>query len=195
MWTRDTAYASVLGLAQLDPIRTRNSLAFKLSTRRDGSDLQIIQDTGTGGSHPVSTDRVVWAMGAWSVLHTLQEPDRSDFQALTYEALKNTANHDRALVWDSEDGLYFGEMSFLDWREQSYPDFTAADPAQIAMSKTLSTNVAHLRLLEITAALAENQGLSQDEAQFGSWASDLRTAIEAIWLPEQDIGAPTSLTT
>ena len=186
VWTRDTAYASVLSLALLDPIRTRNSLAFKLSTRRNGSNLQIIQDTGTGGSYPVSTDRVVWSMGALSVLHALQEPDRSDFQSLAYEALKNTANHDRALVWDDEDGLYYGEMSFLDWREQSYPDFTAADPTQIAMSKTLSTNVAHLRLLEITASLAERQGLSEDASQYSNWAADLHAAIEEkFWLADQ----------
>jgi len=28
---------------------------------------RIIQDTGTGGSYPVSTRRVVWAIAAWEV--------------------------------------------------------------------------------------------------------------------------------
>ena len=51
VWTRDTAYAANLGLGWLDPARAKSTLDFKLSTRRDGTDLQIVQDTGTGGSY------------------------------------------------------------------------------------------------------------------------------------------------
>ena len=35
-WTRDLSYAASLGLALLDPQRTRNSLLFKLSGYRNG---------------------------------------------------------------------------------------------------------------------------------------------------------------
>ena len=61
VWTRDIAYATELGLAWLDPERAANSLLLKLSERKDGGDLQMVQDTGTGGSWPVSTDRITWA--------------------------------------------------------------------------------------------------------------------------------------
>src|SRR5690606_12376883 len=64
VWTRDTAYAVDLALAAIDPLRARNSLELKLSERRGGGDVQVVQDTGSGGSYPISTDRVAWAYGA-----------------------------------------------------------------------------------------------------------------------------------
>ncbi len=69
--------------------------------------------------------------------------------------MTNTAEHDRRVVFDPNDGLYRGEQSFLDWREQSYPAWVATDTVHIGMSKALSTNVAHHALLDITASLAE----------------------------------------
>ena len=79
VWTRDTAYAAHLGIASLDPTRDRGSLELKISERRAGGDLQIVQDTGTGGSYPVSTDRVVWALGARSVIAQLSGEERDAF--------------------------------------------------------------------------------------------------------------------
>src|SRR5690606_32382395 len=77
VWTRDTAYSVDLGLAAIDPLRARNSLLFKLSERRGGGGLEIVQDTGTGGSWPVSTDRVAWALGAEALLAWLDGPERA----------------------------------------------------------------------------------------------------------------------
>ncbi len=71
----DTAYAMHLGLAGIDPTRAQRSLAFKLSERRAGGDLQIVQNTGTGGSYPISSDRVAWALGAQAVLAQLEGQD------------------------------------------------------------------------------------------------------------------------
>ena len=104
VWTRDTAYAVELGLALLDPVRAQNSLEFKLSPRHDETDWQIVQDTGTGGSYPISTDRVVWAFGARRRLHFLDGGERAAFAAKAYEAMKNTAEHDRRVAFDPGDG-------------------------------------------------------------------------------------------
>ncbi len=71
VWTRDTSYSMHLGLAALDPARAKASLLFKVSPRRAGFATEIVQDTGSGGSWPVSTDRVVWALGAWETLKWL----------------------------------------------------------------------------------------------------------------------------
>jgi hypothetical protein len=98
VWTRDLSYAADLGLGMLDPQRVRNSLLFKLSGYRDGvtkapqaagSDdgLQIIQDTGSGGSWPVSTDRVTWAFGAEEVLKALPPAERAAFAVTALKAL------------------------------------------------------------------------------------------------------------
>ncbi len=186
VWTRDTAYAANLGLPWVDPIRTKNSLELKISTRRDGSDLQIVQDTGTGGSYPVSTDRAVWALGASEVLQYLTGEARTAFRDRALEAAKNTIAHDRVVIFDPADGLYRGEQSFLDWREQTYPGWTNPDTVHIGMSKSLSTNVAHLALLDLTAKLAEEVGDGATATKMKGWASELRDAIRArFWLPEE----------
>lgn len=183
VWTRDTAYAAHLSLASMDPLRTRNSLAFKLSARRDGSNPQIVQDTGTGGSYPVSSDRVVWSLGASELLKHLTGADRASFLELAYPAMANTAEHDRRVVFDARDGLYRGEQSFLDWREQTYPSWTAADPAHIAMSRSLSTNVLHFALLDTLAALGSERGDAAAGARYRAWADALKQSIQRrFWL-------------
>lgn len=92
VWTRDVSYSADLGLTAADPERMRNTLLFKLSDRRDGSgDTQVIQDTGTGGSYPNSTDRVVWALGASEIIDWLPDGQRQEFAARAYEAIRNTS--------------------------------------------------------------------------------------------------------
>ncbi len=185
VWTRDTSYSVALGLGLLDPVRAKNSLAFKLSEERSGGGLAIVQDTGSGGSWPISSDRVVWALGAWELLKFLSGSEREAFRDQALEALENTIERDRLVVFDARSGLYRGEQSFLDWREQTYPSWTATDTAQIAMSKSLGTNVLHLRALEIAAALATETGDSALANKYQAWAAELSTAIRArLWLDD-----------
>lgn len=187
VWTRDTSYAVDLGLAFVDPIRAKNSLDFKLSERRAGGGLEIVQDTGSGGSYPVSTDRSVWAIGARTVLAQLSGPARDAFRDRALDAAGNVIARDRAVVFDATDGLYRGEQSFLDWREQSYPSWTAVDVVNIASSKALSTNVDHLALLELAADLAEEKGESESASSRRQAAQALRTAIRTrFWLPDEE---------
>jgi len=71
VWTRDLAYSVDLGLWRFDPARSRNGLLFKLSDVRAkdvSQGLYPMQDTGSGGSWPISTDRVVWFLGARHLL-------------------------------------------------------------------------------------------------------------------------------
>jgi len=186
VWTRDTAYAAYLGLALVDPVRTMNSLLFKLSDKKatlGGGAPQIVQDTGSGGSWPVSTDRVVWALGAYETLKYLSDADRAAFLTDAYAALKNTVETDRSVAYDPHDGLYRGETSFLDWREQTYPAWTANDTVHIGMSKSLSTNQLHYRALRIAAELAFMAGESADQTRYTAWTDDLRAAIAARFAP------------
>ena len=188
VWTRDSSYSMDLSLANLDPLRALNSLNFKLSERRAGGDLQIIQDTGTGGSYPISSDRVVWSLGSRALLRQLQGDTRDNFRQRSYDALKNTIEQDRLVIFDSQDGLYRGEQSFLDWREQSYPAWTAEDPVQIGMSKALSTNCCHFHALQFAALLAGELGNNPDQQKYSQWAQELRQAIRThLYLPEQQL--------
>ncbi|MFO0561246.1 MAG: hypothetical protein U0269_24725 [Polyangiales bacterium] len=186
VWTRDTSFSVDLGLAAFDPVRARNSLSFKLSPRRDGSNEQVVQDTGTGGSYPVSTDRVAWSVGASSLIPWLSDADRAPFDERAFNALRNTAEHDRLVAFDSVTGLYRGEHSFLDWREQSYPAWTAQDNAHIAMSHSLATNVLHWAALDFVARGATARSDMATAARFTGFRDQLAASIRArFWLSDE----------
>src|SRR5882724_5993483 len=160
VWTRDLAYATDLGLFRFDPLHTRNGLEFKLSGTRAAPDGElhannratyVVQDTGSGGSWPISTDRIVWFLGARHLLADAPFADK------VYNALTATLAQDRGYVYDAGHGLYRGETSFLDWREQSYPAWTGQDVVFIAESFALSTNVLYHEALQLAANLAESR--------------------------------------
>jgi hypothetical protein len=158
VWTRDLSYAADLALARLDPERTKTSLRFKLSQVRNPAaprGLAVAQDTGSGGSWPISTDRVVWFLAA---RHLLDDPK---FAGEVREALRNTLAQDRMYAYEPSMGLYRGETSFLDWREQNYPAWTAKDTTFIAESFALSTNVLHYEALRLAGEREQADALRE----------------------------------
>lgn len=184
VWTRDLSFSVDLALWRLDPQRARQSLRFKLSDVRapvPSPELYVIQDTGSGGSWPISTDRVVWFLGA---RHLLDDPRFADE---TWRALKNTLAQDRLYVFDQTFGLYRGETSFLDWREQSYPAWTAKDVRFIGESFALSTNVLHYQALVLAAQLAE-QRHDAGAATYRAQGEALKRAINAhFWRDDRGL--------
>lgn len=203
VWTRDVSYAGHLGLAALDPERAATTLLYKVSPFRDGltlpaelpaDSLQIVQDTGSGGSWPVSTDRVSWAFGAEALLDSLHGAARAAFADTTFRALSGTIEADRLAAFDDADGLYRGEQSFLDWRDQTYAPWVIDDLTTIASSKALSTNVCHYKALDLAARLAGERGDKVLAGRYAAWAADLASAIDrGFWLEEKGLYA--SITT
>ena len=197
VWTRDLSYAADLGLAMLDPQRVRNSLLFKLSGWRTGvtkpahaagsaDGLQVVQDTGSGGSWPVSTDRIAWSYAAGDVLRTLPADQRPAFAATALKALSNTVENDRVAAYDPATGLYNGEESFLDWRDQTYAAWIPDHLSHMATSKALSTNVGHYKALTAAAQLARDAGDAPRAARYEQWAASLKAAInKQLWLPDE----------
>jgi hypothetical protein len=187
VWTRDLSYAVDLGLWRYDPARSRNGLAFKLSALRtpagaDSNDAVVMQDTGSGGSWPISTDRVVWFLGA---RHLLDDPA---FAAAVYPALRHTLAQDRAYAFDPRLGLYRGETSFLDWREQSYPAWTQRNVVPIAQSFALSTNVLHVSALQMAVSMAISRGDADAAADYRAQAAALKAAIDArFWRDDRQM--------
>ncbi|HEX4083523.1 MAG TPA: amylo-alpha-1,6-glucosidase [Chthoniobacteraceae bacterium] len=177
IWTRDLSYSVYLALGSFDPARAVNSLLFKTSALKTGGNPQIIQDTGSGGSYPVSADRVCWALGACQVLNYLGPKEREHYLKTIYPILRDTIEQDRALTYDPQDGLYRGEQSFLDWREQTYPAWTKDDVLPIAVSKTVSVNALNYHILRCTMRFAASLGQKEDAGRYGKWAADLRDAI------------------
>ena len=183
VWTRDLSYSVDLGLWRFDAARARNGLEFKLSGARVPSAAQglyVMQDTGSGGSWPISTDRVVWFLGARHLL------DHSAFADKVWMALRDTLVQDRQYVFDQESGLYRGETSFMDWREQSYPAWTADDVTFIAQSFALSTNVLHYQALRLATKLAELHHETAAENSYRTQALALKQAINThFWRAER----------
>ncbi|EWH09118.1 hypothetical protein DS2_14129 [Catenovulum agarivorans DS-2] len=199
VWTRDLSYAAHLSLAQFDAQRVENSLLFKVSNLRASAPIspflagnapytQIIQDTGSGGSWPVSTDRMTWAFGATALLANLAEPQRSQFARKAFTALVNTIENDRLVAFDSHLGLYLGEQSFLDWREQSYASWIVDDLSSMSTAISLSTNAGHYQALVLAADLAGQLGDVPAAKKYKGWASALKNAInQHLWLEEKGL--------
>jgi len=203
VWTRDLSYAADLSLAHLDPRRVVNSLLFKTSGFREGvqppaalppDSRQIIQDTGSGGSWPVSTDRVSWAVAASTVLDSLSGEARTSFAGQAHAALRGTAEADRLAAFDPRNGLYGGEHSFLDWRTQTYAPWIVTNLSRMSGSKGLSTNVTQYATLRLLARLCEERREASLAARYTRWAEELKESINRhFWIEEA--GLYSSLTT
>lgn len=203
VWTRDLAYSVHLSLAQFDPQRSINSLLFKTSGFRNQStpppqlpdnSLQIVQDTGSGGSWPVSTDRVTWALGAAKVLENLSGTTRDEFATKTFAILIGTIEADRLAVFDARTGLYGGEQSYLDWRTQTYAPWIVNNLSRMAQSKALSTNVLHYHALHLAAELAREKNNSTLAEKYTHWANNLKQKInDTFW--RSDVNLYSTMTT
>lgn len=169
VWTRDVSYAITLSLAFTHPQVSMNSLKAKV---KDG---RIIQDTGTGGSWPVSTDRMTWSLAAWEIYKYTGDREWLEF---AYQVIKKSTEDDAFNFANTQTGLYFGEQSFLDWREQSYPHWM--DPKDIYMSQALGTNVVHAATQQILSGMA--QELDLEDNLHKRKETELKTAINRhLW--------------
>lgn len=173
VWTRDVSYSIYLALAYLDPQRAMNSLRVKV---KDG---RIIQDTGTGGSWPVSSDRIVWTIAAWEIYKITGD---KAWLAEAFDIIDATLKDDMLVVWDSEYKLMHGEQSYLDWREQTYPRWM--QPKDIYESMCLGTNVVFAEAYDILGDMAEELG--KDDSQYEKMADILKNSINNnLWIPEK----------
>lgn len=176
VWTRDVSYSIYLGLAFTDPYGSWNSLKAKLKDSPRGK--VIVQDTGTGGSWPVSSDRIVWAMAAWEVYKATG--DRAILNE-AFEAIDNTLHDDMWVVWNPAYSLMHGEQSYLDWREQTYPKWM--QPKDIYESMCLGTNVMYAQAFRVRNAMARELNLKDDDSGFETMDSIIAKAVnDHLWM-------------
>ncbi len=176
VWTRDVSYSIILSMAYLQPKVAMNSLMRKVNKSE-----KIIQDTGTGGAWPASTDRMVWAIAAWEIYKVT---GNKNWMEQAYQIIKNSIEADLATIYDPVTGMIKGESSFLDWREQTYPKWM--QPADIFESECLGTNAVHFQaniiLSKMAAALNQNQVAEKHKLI----AESIKTGINTyLWLPEK----------
>lgn len=176
VWTRDVSYSTILSLSYMLPQNVRNSLEVKID--RLG---RIIQDTGTGGSWPCSSDRVIWAVAAWKLYVATGD---MDWLKKVYPVILTSLESDAQALYDPETGLYKGESSFIDWRSQSYPTWMRA--IDIYNSECLGTNVVYSEVLRTVARMAEILGDEDTAKEYQDRAANLTEAInKAFWMPEK----------
>ena len=172
VWTRDVALSAILSLAIIAPDATRKSLLAKVDESG-----RIIQDTGTGGSWPVSTDRMVWALAAWELYAATGD---REWLRRSYDIVRRSAEADLHAARDAETGLFNGESSFLDWREQSYPRWM--QPADIYRSQNLGTNAIHYAAHRVLADMA--RALGEPSARWDSIADGVARGLTThFWQP------------
>ncbi|TAE20022.1 MAG: glycogen debranching protein [Bacteroidetes bacterium] len=168
VWTRDISYSIYLAFAYHEPEIAKISLMKKVKRNR------IIQDTGSGGAYPVSSDRVIWAVAAWEIYKVTGD---KKWLETTFEIVKNTLEDDLKNL-KSETGMYRGESSFLDWREQTYPKWM--DNKDIFMSENLGTNVAHYQAHIVLSEMAKTLG--KPHGEYTQRAESIKKGInEQLW--------------
>ncbi|BDD10469.1 hypothetical protein FUAX_29010 [Fulvitalea axinellae] len=173
VWTRDVSYSILLSYAMIEPRVAKTSLMRKVKRGR------IIQDTGSGGAWPVSTDRTTWALAAYEVYKSTG--DRGWLKE-SYDIIrKSVADDEKVIVGES--GLRRGESSFLDWREQEYPLWMQG--TDIYESECLGTNAVHFRTYEILAEMAVLLGEKPDA--YRTQAKIIKQAInDKLWLADKN---------
>ena len=162
VWTRDTAMSVQYSLAWIYPQESKNCALEKLvGTDTDHPVYQ--QDTGTGGSYPVSVDRIITALSIWEQYLTT-----GDVELLEefYPYTQHTIQQDLHVAYDPETGLFKGETGGLDHRDKTYPDWMSEHAqdslANIAESKSSIVNIIYCQVYEIMARSADILGYGDD---------------------------------
>ena len=175
VWTRDISYSIILSMAYMQPRVAKYSLMRKV---KNGV---IIQDTGTGGAYPCSTDRVIWAVAAWELYKVTGD---KDWLREAYEIIKNSINDDLENIHDDITGMVRGESSFLDWREQTYPKWM--QPADIFESENLGTNAVHYEANMVLSQMASILNDKADAEKYKAVADKIKKGINTwLWMKEK----------
>ena len=176
VWTRDISYSIILSMASLQPQVSRYSLMRKVNAKK-----RIIQDTGTGGAWPASTDRIVWAIAAWELYKVTG--DKAWLQE-AFSIIRNTVEDDLHTAYDPQTGLIKGESSFLDWREQTYPNWM--QPADIFESQCLGTNAVYYHANVILGKMAQALNDRDAAERYNTVAARIKNGINKyLWMPSK----------
>ena len=175
VWTRDVSYSIILSMAYMQPEAAMTSLLCKVNSKGE-----IIQDTGTGGAWPCSTDREIWVGAAWELYKVTGD---MKWLETVYPVAKKSLDVDIRTVFDKETGLVKGESSFIDWREQSYPRWM--EPADIYDTKCLGTNMVFYIALTSAAEMGRILGDNETAERFDAQAAQIKEAMNKhLWMDD-----------
>ena len=176
VWTRDVSYSTILSMAYMQPQAAMTSLLCKINSKGE-----IVQDTGTGGAWPCSTDRQVWVAAAWELYKVTGS---REWLEKVYPVAKKSLEVDMRTIYDEQTGLAKGESSFIDWRKNSYPLWM--ESSDIYDSKCLGTNLVHYIALSSAAEMGRILGDSESAEIFDAKAQAVKKAVnEHLWMEDK----------
>ena len=171
--TRDISYSIILALAITKPELSKKSLMSKVKNGK------ILQDNGTGGSWPISSDRMLWSTAAWEIY--LSTGDKQWLKE-AYSIIKKSTKSDLNVIWDYHEHLFNGESSFLNSQEQSYPSWM--DAKDIYSSFSLSTQAVHYQNLVVLSKMGTL--LNHDIQKYEHISKALKKSInEKFWIKDK----------
>lgn len=177
-WTRDAVYSIYFTYSWIMPEISK----LTLMKQTLNNPREALQDTGSGGSWPISTDRVVWAMGAWE--YYLSSGDKTWLE-YCYEGLSNTARKDMHVAFNKEIGLFRGETCSMDWRTHTYPNWFSN--VNIFESYSSGTNSLHMFMYRFLSETGRILNKPADEvALWDKYHVTLKKSLNTRFWSEKD---------
>ncbi|MEL7006637.1 MAG: glycogen debranching protein, partial [Bacteroidota bacterium] len=119
-----------------------------------------------------------WVLAAWEIYKVTGD---QEWLSQAFTIIKNTVEDDLKTL-KAENGLFMGESSFLDWREQTYPRWM--DNKDIFASQSLGTNAVHYQTYTILAQMADILG--EPSQRYVDEADKIKEAINnLLWLEDK----------
>lgn len=176
VWTRDVSYSIIHSMSFIQTEAAKTSLMCKVNSKEE-----IVQDTGTGGAWPCSTDREIWVGAAWEIYKVTGD---MEWLKKVYPIAKKSLEVDMRTVFEKETNLVRGESSFIDWREQSYPRWM--EPADIYDTKCLGTNMVFYIALTSVADMGRILGDDEAVKYFEEMAALVKKGInDNLWMEDK----------
>jgi hypothetical protein len=196
VWTRDTAMSVHSSLAWVVPAISATSLRTKVVGNMTPSNANypqtLQQDTGTGGSYPMSDDKILIMVAMWE--HYLSTGNLTELSHF-YDLTCNTFDQDKHIVYDPKTGLFRGETGGLDHRAKTYPNWMAESSVDgvinIAEGKAAIVNVVYAHAMKLLgkSALILGKGQAVADEWFARSEALIKAINDQLWLPERGMYA------
>ncbi len=192
LYTRDTAFSSMLGTAYVLPevvvshlkhLRgLRRKVGLKISRNHeipirgiptkqlDISEMEFAQRYNTN-CYTRRTDDIVWVLGLWQVYLTTGQEDLLGY---ILRAFHHFDAHFYRYFLDPADGLYRGQPTFIDVATDCY---LGRGPSETILLKALSTNCMYLQAFRIVAQIARRLGDHEQGSVMDVRTGNLKRAI------------------
>lgn len=168
----DLAYSIDLAYGIINPEASMESLRARVRNGR------VVQDDGSGGSWPVTVDRVAWISAAYYIYCLTGDRNWLDE---SFKVADRTLSDDLAVCWDNTYKLMHGAVTWNRRRSpRAYP--TWMQPVDLFESMSSGANIEYARAFSVAADMADILGI--DRSYFRDISSVITASVnERLWIP------------